>query len=168
MTTTPTKQTNENNSNLIVSLYGSEIAIGIEGTKEEINQQFNRFFNLGGAAANCTSAFCSEDSDTGDNYLHFMCDTFAYFLSSEEDMIKAFETESLISFNSKSNPQFKGKKDGVLAEVKQAAKETYQNIRRENFMLYKTSDQIAFKKLDGGAPALDVSSLNYFATHTYL
>ena len=164
---TTTEQTNSN-SNLIVSLYGSEIAIGIEGTKQEINQQFNRFFNLGGAAANCTSAFCSEDSDTGDNYLHFMCDTFAYFLSSEEDMIKAFETESLISFNSKSNPQFKGKKDGVLAEVKQAAKETYQNLRRENFMLYKTSDQIAFKKLDGGAPSLDVSSLNYFSTHTYL
>ena len=167
MTTTPTEQTNLN-SNLIVSLYGSEIAIGIEGTKQEINQQFNRFFNLGGAAANCTSAFCSEDSDTGDNYLHFMCDTFAYFLSSEEDMIKAFETESLVNLNSKSNPQFKGKKDGVLAEVKQTAKETYQNLRRENFMLNKTSDQIAFKKLDGGAPALDVSSLNYFATHTYL
>jgi hypothetical protein len=164
---TTTEQTNSN-SNLIVSLYGSEIAIGIEGTKQEINQQFNRFFNLGGAAANCTSAFCSEDSDTGDNYLHFMCDTFAYFLSSEEDMIKAFETESLVNLNSKSNPQFKGKKDGVLAEVKQAAKETYQNIRRENFMLYKTSDQIAFKKLDGGAPSLDVSSLNYFSTHTYL
>jgi hypothetical protein len=164
---TTTEQTNSN-SNLIVSLYGSEIAIGIEGTKQEINQQFNRFFNLGGAAANCTSAFCSEDSDTGDNYLHFMCDTFAYFLSSEEDMIKAFETESLVNLNSKSNPQFKGKKDGVLAEVKQAAKETYQNLRRENFMLYKTSDQIAFKKLDGGAPSLDVSSLNYFSTHTYL
>ena len=167
MTTTPTEQTNLN-SNLIVSLYGSEIAIGIEGTKEEINQQFNRFFNLGGAAANCTSAFCSEDSDTGDNYLHFMCDTFAYFLSSEEDMIKAFETESLVNLNSKSNPQFKGKKDGVLAEVKQAAKETYKSIRRENFMLNKTSDQIAFKKLDGGAPSLDMSSLNYFSTHTYL
>ena len=163
-----TTNTQTKNFNLVISLYGSEIAIGIEGTKQEINQQFNRFFNLGGAAANCTSAFCSEDSDTGDNYLHFMCDTFAYFLSSEEDMIKAFETESLVNLNSKSNPQFKGKKDGVLAEVKQTAKETYKSIRRENFMLYKTSDQIAFKKLDGGAPALDVSSLNYFATHTYL
>ena len=97
-----------------------------------------------------------------------MCDTFAYFLSSEEDMIKAFETEQLINLNSKSNPQFKGKKDGVLAEVKQAAKETYENLRRENFMLYKTSDQIAFKKLDGGAPALDMSSLNYFSSHIYL
>ena len=164
---TTTEQTNSN-SNLIVSLYGSEIAIGIEGTKQEINQQFNRFFNLGGAAANCTEQFCSEDSDTGDNYLHFMCDTFAYFLSSEEDMIKAFETEQLINLNSKSNPQFKGKKDGVLAEVKQAAKETYENLRRENFMLYKTSDQIAFKKLDGGAPSLDMSSLNYFSSHIYL
>ena len=163
-----TEQTNSKNSNLIVSLYGSEIAIGIEGTKQEINQQFNRFFNLGGAAANCTEQFCSEDSDTGDTYLHFMCDTFAYFLSSEEDMIKAFETEQLINLNSKSNPQFKGKKDGVLAEVKQAAKETYENLRRENFMLYKTSDQIAFKKLDGGAPSLDMSSLNYFSSHIYL
>jgi hypothetical protein len=46
--------------------------------------------------------------------------------------------------------------------------ELYKNIKRENFMLYKTSEQIAFKKLDGGAPSLDMSSLNFFSTHAHV
>lgn len=165
-TNTTNTQTENKNSNLVISLYGSEIAVGIEGTKEQINQQFNRFFNMGGAAPNCTSSFCSEDSDTGDNYIHFLSDRFAYFLSSEEDMIKAFETEQLMNMNAKPNPEHKGKKDGILNEVKALAKELYKNIKRENFMLYKTSEQVAFKKLDGGAPSLDMSSLNFFSTHS--
>ena len=156
------------NSNLVISLYGSEIAVGIEGTKEQITQQFNRFFNMGGAAPNCTAAFCSEDSDAGDNYIHFLSDRFAYFLSHEEAMIKALETEQLMNMNAKPNPEHKGKKDGILNEVKALASELYKNIKRENFMLYKTSDQAAFKKLDGGAPSMDMSSLNFFSSHCYV
>lgn len=163
---TTTEQTSNKNSNLVVSLYGSEIAVGIEGTREEINLQFNRFFNLGGAAHNCTEQFCSEESNTGDNYLHFMSDRFAYFLSSEEAMTEAFQTEMLMNANARPNPEHKGKKDGILNEVKALAKELYKNIKRENFMLYKTSEQAAFKKLDGGAPSLDLSSLNFFSTHS--
>ena len=163
---TTTEQTK--NSNIVISLYGSEIAVGIEGTKEEINQQFNRFFNMGGAAPNCTTSFCSEDSDTGDNYLHFMSDSFAYFLSTEEDMIKALVTEKIVSANSRSNPEHKGKQGGFLSEVQALAEKEYKQIKRENFMLYKTSEQIAFKKLDGGAPSLDLSSVNFFSTHAYV
>jgi hypothetical protein len=168
MTTTPAPSTENKNANLVVSLYGSEIAVGIEGVKEEINRQFNRFFNMGAAAPNCTSAFCSEDSNVGDSYLHFTCDNFAYFLSTEEDMIQGLLTEKLVSMNKGSNPQHKGKKDGVLAELKQLAEKEYKEIKRENFMLYKTSEQVAFKKLDGGAPSLDTSSLNFFSSHSYI
>ena len=164
---TPTMN-NPSTNNLVVSLYGSQIAVGIEGSKEQIEGQFTRFFNMAGAAPNCTSAFCSEDYDTGDNYLHYMSDNFAYFLSSEEAMIKAFETEQLVKINSRSNPEYKGKKGGILQEVVETAKEAYKNIKRENFMLYQTSDQIAFKKLDGGAPSLDMSSLNFFSSHAYV
>lgn len=159
---------NPSTNNLVVSLYGSQIAVGIEGSKEQIEGQFTRFFNMAGAAPNCTSAFCSEDYDTGDNYLHYMSDNFAYFLSSEEAMIKALETEQLVKINSRSNPEYKGKKGGILQEVVETAKEAYKNIKRENFMLYQTSDQIAFKKLDGGAPSLDMSSLNFFSSHAYV
>lgn len=165
--TTPTT-TPSNNENIIISLYGSEIAVGIEGTKEQIEQQFNRFFNMAGAAPNCTSAFCSEDYDTGDNYLHYMSDRFAYFLSSEEAMIKALTTEKIVQANCKSNPEHKGKKGGFLAEIQQLAEQEYKNIKRENFMLYKTSEQAAFKKLDGGAPSLDMSSINFFSSHCYV
>ena len=164
---TPTMN-NPSTNNLVVSLYGSQIAVGIEGSKEQIEGQFTRFFNMAGAAPNCTSAFCSEDYDTGDNYLHYMSDNFAYFLSSEEAMIKALETEQLVKINSRSNPEYKGKKGGILQEVVETAKEAYKNIKRENFMLYQTSDQIAFKKLDGGAPSLDMSSLNFFSSHAYV
>jgi hypothetical protein len=160
--------TQTENSNLVISLYGSEIAVGIEGTKEEINQQFNRFFNMGAAAPNCTSSFCSEDSDTGENYLHFTCDRFAYFLSTEEDMIKALVTEKIVSANSRSNPEHKGKQGGFLSEVQALAGKEYKQIKRENFMLYKTTEQAAFKKLDGGAPSLDLSSLNFFSTHSFV
>jgi hypothetical protein len=166
--TTPTTTAQNKNNNLIISYYGSEIAVGIEGTKEQITQQFNRFFNMGGAAPNCTAAFCSEDSDAGDNYIHFLSDRFAYFLSHEEAMIKALETEQLMIANSKPNPEHKGKRDGILNEVKTLAKELYKNIKRENFMLYKTSDQAAFKKLDGGAPSMDMSSVNFFSSHCYV
>jgi hypothetical protein len=165
MTTTTAQN---KNSNIIISLYGSEIAVGIEGTKEEINQQFNRFFNMGAAAPNCTSSFCSEDSDTGENYLHFTCDRFAYFLSTEEDMIKALATEKIVSANGQSNPEHKGKKGGFLSELQALAEKEYKEIKRENFMLYKTSEQVAFKKLDGGAPSLDMSSLNFFSSHCYV
>jgi hypothetical protein len=156
------------NNNLIISYYGSEIAVGIEGTKEQITQQFNRFFNMGGAAPNCTASFCSEDSDAGDNYIHFLSDRFAYFLSNEEAMIKALETEQLMNMNAKPNPEHKGKRDGILNEVKALAVDLYKSIKRENFMLYKTSEQVAFKKLDGGAPSLDMSSLNFFSTHAHV
>jgi hypothetical protein len=168
MTNTAQNQIENKNSNIVISLYGSEIAVGIEGTKEQINQQFNRFFNMGGAAPNCTSAFCSEDSNTGDNYIHFLSDRFAYFLSNEEAMIKALETEQLMNMNAKPNPEHKGKKDGILNDVKALALDLYKNIKRENFMLYKTSEQAAFKKLDGGAPSLDMSSLNFFSTHSFV
>ena len=168
MNTANTTNTQTENSNLVISLYGSEIAVGIEGSKEEITQQFNRLFNMGGAAPNCTAAFCSEDSDAGDNYIHFLSDRFAYFLSNEEAMIKAFETEQLMNANAKSNPEHKGKKDGILNDIKALAMELYKNIKRENFMLYKTSEQIAFKKLDGGAPSLDMSSLTFFSTHAHV
>jgi hypothetical protein len=167
MTTTQTNNENKN-ANILISSYGSEIAVGIEGTKEQINQQFNRFFNVGAAAPNCTSAFCSDDANTGEGYLHFTCDTFAYFLSTEEDMIKGLVTEKLMQANSQSNPQHKGKKGGILAEFQALAEKEYSEIKREGFMLYKTSEQAAFKKLDGGAPSLDMSSLNFFSSHAYL
>ena len=168
MTTTQTPSTENKNANIVISSYGSEIAVGIEGTKEQITKQFNRFFNMGAAAPNCTSAFCSDDTDTGEGYLHYTCDTFAYFLSTEEDMIKGLVTEKLMQANSQSNPQHKGKKGGILAEFQALAEKEYSEIKREGFMLYKTSEQAAFKKLDGGAPSLDMSSLNFFSSHAYL
>ena len=83
-------------------------------------------------------------------------------------MIKGLVTEKLVATNRQSNPQYKGKKGGILAEYQALAEKEYSEIKREGFMLYKTSEQAAFKKLDGGAPSLDMSSLNFFASHTYL
>lgn len=153
------------NSNLIVSLYGSEIAVGIEGTREQIEQQFNRFFNLGAAASGCTSKFCSEDSNVGDNYLHFLSDTFAYFLSSEKAMVKALETEQFVNMNNGAdNSKFAGKKFGAMEVVKAQAIEDFKNIKRENFMLYKSSEVVATKQLDGGAPSWDMSDVSLAET----
>lgn len=153
--------TNNSNNNLVISRYGNGIAVGIQGNKDQIEMQFNRFFNLGGAANGCTSNYCSNDKNVGDDYLHEMSDTFSYFLSTEEAMVDALTNELIVKLNSQSNPTLKGKKGGVLAELKAQAQEQYDQIEKENFMQYKTSDAITMAKLDGGKGDWDKSSMSY-------
>lgn len=156
-----TNTTEQKNANLVISNYGNGIAVGIQGSKEQIEIQFNRFFNLGGAANGCTSNYCSNDKNVGDDYLHEMSDSFAYFLSTEEAMLDALTNEKIVNLNSKPNPEFKGRKGGVLSEIKMQAKEEYDKIERENFMQYKTSDVIAMTKIENGKSDWDKSSMSY-------
>lgn len=155
-----TTLTNQNN-NLFISRYGAGIAVGMEGTKEQIENQFNRFFNLAGAGHGCTASYCSADKNVGDDYLHWASDNFAYFLSTDEIMEQALVNEKIIQLNSKSNPEFKGKKNGILDELKKQASQEYSQIQRENFMQYKTSENIAMKKVESNNSDLDYSSMSY-------
>lgn len=149
------------NQNLVVSSYGNALAIGIEGSNEQIQTQFNRFFNHGAAGRNCTEDFCTEEG-SGDNYLHFVSDSFAYFLSTEEAMIGAFLNESLTQCNMEGadNSRFLGQKGGAYKQLESKAQKDYSLIRRENFMGFKTSNVNTYQQLDGGAPTWDSSSVS--------
>ncbi len=151
-----------NNTNIVISSYGNAIAVGIEGSAEQIEMQFNRFFNHGAAGAFCTEEFSSKDGSTGESYLHFTCDNFAYFLSSEENMIKALLNEMLMQCNMEgaNNSMFIGKKGGAMNTLLQNAIESYKNIKRENFMGYKPTENNVYQQLDGGAPSWDASSVS--------
>jgi len=153
--------TKNKNSNIVISSYGNGLAVGIEGSNEEIQTQFNRFFNHGAAGRNCTEDFCNEQG-AGDNYIHFLSDRFAYFLSSEEAMLGAILNEKLMGLNAGliDCKSAKGKKDGLLHELKKESQENYNEIRRENFMGFNTSEGNYYKQLDGGAPSWDKSSVS--------
>jgi hypothetical protein len=149
------------NQNLVVSSYGNALAIGVEGSKEEIETQFNRFFNHGAAGRNCTEDFCNEEG-CGDNYLHFTSDKFAYFLSTDEAMVGALLNEKLMTLNSRLGElqSVKGKKGGLYNELKAEAEKDYSLLRRENFMGFKSPEANVYQQLDGGAPTWDSSSVS--------
>lgn len=167
--TTKTKQ-----MNIIISTYGNGLAVGLNGTREQIEQTFNRFFNWGAAAPNATFMRSNDDCETaigefGDSYLHEVFDGFAYFLSSEEDMIKALTSEYLANWqDTPISKQYKGgrsnkKVSGVKfrKDAENAARDEFNSYRKENFMLYNKSESPLFKVSTGGAPAWDSSSMTF-------
>jgi hypothetical protein len=156
-----TIQTSPENSNIVVSSYGNALAIGLEGSNEQIQKQFNRFFNHGAAGRNCTEDFCNEEG-SGDNYLHFISDRFAYFLSTDEAMIGAFLNEKLMTLNNRQGElqSVKGKKGGLYNELKSEAENDYSSLRRENFMGFKPTEVNIYQQLDGGAPSWDSSAVS--------
>lgn len=155
-----------NQAKIIISTYGSGIAVGLNGTREQIERTYNRFFNWGAAAAGANYMRSNQDSDMqlgemGDSYLHEISDQFAYFLSTEMDMLRALTTETMtkwqdspVSEQYKARPRFHKKPNGhkFIQDAYNAARTEYNSFRRENFMMfYKTPTHI-YQQLDGGAP----------------
>jgi|688.fasta_scaffold85978_2 hypothetical protein len=161
-------------ANIIISTYGNGIAVGLQGTKDQIEQSFNRFFNWGAAAPNITFMRSNEDCETnigdmGDSYLHEIFDGFCYFLSTEQDMIKALASEYLFNWQDTSiSKQYKGVRNNkkiaglkFREDAQNAAREEFNSYTKENFMLYNKSESPLFKVSDGGAPSYDSSSMTF-------
>jgi guanyl-specific ribonuclease Sa len=173
-----TKNTNSN-TNMIISTYGNGIAVGLLGDKASIQQTFNRFFNWGAAASGATNNRCADDSeitigDMGDSYLHEVSDNFAYFLSTDEAMIRAIANETLCKWqDSAASSKFKTprsasrkttkKKSGVAFrdEAIKHATEEFNSYQRENFMLYSKTDSPILRVLDGGPSTWDKSGMTF-------
>jgi hypothetical protein len=139
-----------NQANIIISAYGNGIAVGLHGTREEIEKNFNRFFNWGATGI----------GELGD-YLHDLSDKFSYFLSTEESMVRAMTAENIVKWqNSEISGQYKTpsrhyKKDNgkkFLADAAQSARDEYESFPRESFMLQMKSPSHIYQQLDGGAP----------------
>jgi hypothetical protein len=132
---------NQIENKIIVSNYGNDLAIGIQGAPKYIEQQHNRFVNYGAAKAG--------------NSLHAMSDNFAYFLASENEMLSALEAEAIVSrYGSPMNKTFKGREGREYQNAMvQIAKDVFNAFERENFMGKDTdtASKKAHAVLDGGA-----------------
>lgn len=128
----------------IISPYGNGIAVGLEGDKESTNRAFNRFYNF----------------SNGNPSLHEMGGTFSYFLTTEEELIHALETERIVRWqDSAKSAQFKatsrtskreaGKR--FLAEAHADAVAEFATFERENFMGRFASPLSPYAETDGGA-----------------
>jgi hypothetical protein len=138
-------------ANIIISAYGNGIAVGLNGTREQIEKTFNRFFNWG----------ATGQGELG-SYLHELSDNFSYFLSTEADMLRAMTYETMtkwqdspVSDQYKARPRFHKKPNGkkFRADAVQAARDEYESFSRESFMLYTKTPTHLYRELDGGAPS---------------
>jgi len=112
---------------IIISHYGNGIAVGIEGEREAIERAFNRFYNFG----------------NGNPSLHEMSERFSYFVTTEEDLIHALETERVTYWQNTANSlPFKSKERSkrgeagkrFLSAVHDDALAEFNSFERDNFM----------------------------------
>ena len=129
----------------VITAYGNGLAFGLSGTKAQIERSFNRFFNLGIAGSNVNSNMHEEGgwsnggATLGDGYLHYIGDNFAYFLTTEADIVRGLTWENVRLWqDSPISKQYKGKPTKFLIDATQAATDTLNGVTRENFMGWAT------------------------------
>lgn len=138
-------------ANIIISAYGNGIAVGLNGTREQIERTFNRFFNWGATGS----------GELG-GYLHDLSDKFSYFLSNEKNMLRALTSETIMRWqDSEIADQYKtpsrhhkknnGKK--FFEDAQKVARDEYASFKREPFMQYEKTPTHIYQQLDGGAPS---------------
>jgi len=129
------------NGTEVISSYGNGLAFGLSGTREQIERQFNRWFNIGVAGSNVTRNLDDEGGWTtsgktlGDGFLHYIGDGFAYFLTTSEDIVRGLTWENVRLWqDSPISKQYKKMQDKFMQDARQAAVDTLNSIPRENFM----------------------------------
>jgi hypothetical protein len=144
-TTQPPHATLHAFANEMISCYGNGLALGLSGTKAQIERSFNRFFNLGIAGANVTSnideegGWASNGQTLGDGFLHYIGERFAYFLTTEADIVRGLTWENIRLWqDSPISAQYKGNAEKFKADALQAATDTFKALPRENFMGWST------------------------------
>jgi len=128
-----------------ISSYGNGLAFGLSGTKAQIERSFNRYFNLAIAGANVTSnideegGWASNGQTLGDGFLHYIGENFAYFLTTEVDIVRGLTWENIRLWqNSPISAQYKHNPEKFKADALQAATDTFRALPRENFMGWST------------------------------
>jgi len=134
----------------VISSYGNGLAFGLSGTRQQIERSFNRYFNIGVAGANVTSNLDDEGGWTtsgktlGDGFLHYIGESFAYFLTTEADIVRGLTWENVRLWqDSPISKQYKGTKGKMLADAEAAARDTFASLTRENFMGWATDTEPA-------------------------
>jgi hypothetical protein len=108
---------------ILISSYGSDIAVGLQGEPDFVEKQLNRFYNYG--AMSKRGGFHEESP------------SFGYFLSSEDNMIKALATEYFVAFQMDGTSKlFKGKPELMEQATIEEATADYEKFEHENFMMH--------------------------------
>ena len=106
---------------ILISNYGSDIAVGLQGEPDFVEKQLNRFYNYG--AMSKRGGFHEESP------------CFGYFLSSEDNMIKALAAEFFVAFQMDGTSKlFKGKPQLMEQATMDEATAVYEKFEHENFM----------------------------------
>lgn len=106
---------------IIISNYGSGIAVGLEGSEEFQEKQFNRFFNFGGTSKNAE--------------LHKESESFSYFLSTPEDLVNALAAQNFVSYiQTGKSKLFKKNPAAMEVATRTEAHLEFDSFERENFM----------------------------------
>ena len=116
---------------LIYQDCGLNWAVGIEGSHEEIEGQFNSFFHHGAI------------DQTAD--LHSLCDRFAYIWTTEEKLRKYFINSSLhLLLNEVTGhlAAWTGKKGGVMPYAKKLAQTRFDQMVSERWMKFGGQGEI--------------------------
>jgi hypothetical protein len=103
---------------LILHNGGTNWAVGIEGTSEEMELQHNSFYNYGAT----------------DGELHEMCDTFSYIWTDEKRLKKYFLESSLAWVLNNFPDAYKGFEGGAMTHARAKAKERYDSMIPERFI----------------------------------
>jgi hypothetical protein len=145
MTNNNTANPNATFASEVISSYGNGLAFGLSGTRKQIERSFNRFFNLGIAGANVTSniddegGWTSNGQTLGDGFLHYIGESFAYFLTTSEDIIRGLTWENVRLWqDSPISSQYKKNPAKFMQDAQEVARDTFANYARENFMGWAT------------------------------
>jgi len=145
MKNNPTQTQNATFASETISSYGNGLAFGLSGTRQQIERSFNRYFNLGIAGANVTSnmdeegGWASNGETLGDGFLHYIGEGFAYFLTTEKDIVRGLAWENVRLWqDSPVSSQYKKNSAKFLRDAEAVACETFNSITRENFMGWQT------------------------------
>jgi hypothetical protein len=126
---------------ILVSSYGSGIALGLSGSPEFLESQFNLFFNCGAVSKNGT--------------LHKESEGFGYFVTSE-DRVKsalalAWQVEKIHSGDSKG---WKKRPQDFEAASFAHAETVFDSYKRENFMGFNLGETYNVAAFFGGGGAV--------------
>lgn len=112
---------------IIISPYGSGIAVGLEGDESFVERQLNRFYNYGAMARH--------------GEFHRESPSFGYFISNEFDMVKALSSENFVRFQMDGTSKLFKKNPKAMEEAALTSAQTsYDAFERESFMSRRADD----------------------------
>lgn len=107
-----------NKVKLIRQNYGSGIALGVEGDRQEVERFSNLFYNWKGTQSDPI----------------WMSDTFAYLLTDEPRFFKAYTGMFTSSLAERVGNEYRGKSGGVFKRAVARAKVKFDKIPEEKFL----------------------------------